>query len=111
MRGVASGARVSLTLDDDTALANNARYISAAVPALSANLQVQQGNQNVNVNIVGTTPAHVPMHAYTITAGRTFTAGDEPARRRGPAGGRPLPPTLHSPRGGRGGPARVSPGA
>src|SRR5438046_3065595 len=56
MRGVASGQRVSLTLDDATALAHNARYISAVVPELSGNLQVEKGNQNVNVNIVGTTP-------------------------------------------------------
>src|SRR5256885_13932015 len=94
MRGVASGARVSLTLDDDTALANNARYISAVVPELSANLQVQQGNQNVNVNIVGTTPAYVPMHAYTITAGRMFTAGGHPAGPRVGVGGGGPPRTV-----------------
>src|SRR3989442_1992759 len=95
MRGVASGSRVSLTLDDDTALANNARYITAVVPELSANLQVQQGNQNVNVNIVGTTPAYVPMHAYTITAGRMFTAGDDPARRPAAVARTAVPPNAN----------------
>ncbi|PYO67269.1 MAG: multidrug ABC transporter substrate-binding protein [Gemmatimonadetes bacterium] len=96
MRGVASGARVSLTLDDDTALANNARYITAVVPELSANLQVQQGNQNVNVNIVGTTPAYASMHAYTITAGRMFTAGDDAARRRVAVVGSAIPQMFNS---------------
>src|SRR5438067_8357 len=92
MRGVASGNRVSLTMDDDTALANNARYVSAVVPELSNNLQVQKGDQNINANVVGTTPNYVTVHNYTIMAGRMHTAVDgaargrarrgEPARRR-----------------------------
>src|SRR5438876_214213 len=82
MRGVASDVRVSLTMDDDTALANNARYVTDVVPELSRNLQVQKGTQNINVNIVGTTPNYVPVKNYTITAGRMFTAGDDAARRR-----------------------------
>src|SRR6266705_4295320 len=82
MRGVASGNRVSLTLDDDTALANNAQYVSAVVPELSGNLQVQKGDQNINVSIVGTTPNYLPVRNYTITAGRMFTAGDDAAPRR-----------------------------
>src|SRR5947208_4657205 len=96
MRGVASGSRVSLTLDDDTALATNARYASAVVPELSSNLQVQKGNDNVNVNIVGTTPAYVSVHNYTITAGRMFTAGDDAARRRVAVIGAAIPPMLNS---------------
>ena len=82
MRGIASDVRVSLTMDDDTALANNARYVTDVVPELSRNLQVQQGNQNINVNVVGTTPNYVPVKNYTITTGRMFTAGDDAARRR-----------------------------
>src|SRR5690349_6922199 len=82
MRGVASDQRVSLTMDDDTALANNARFVTAVVPELSRSLQVQKGNLNINVNVVGTTPSYVPVRSYTLTAGRTFTAGDDAARRR-----------------------------
>src|SRR5947199_979972 len=37
MRGVASGARDSLTLDDDTALANKQRYIISLSPQRIAN--------------------------------------------------------------------------
>ena len=81
-RGVASDQRVSLTMDDDTALANNARFVTAVVPELSRSLQVQKGNLNINVNVVGTTPAYVPVRSYTLTAGRAFTAGDDAARRR-----------------------------
>jgi putative ABC transport system permease protein len=80
--GIAITDRVSLTLDDDTALAQGARYLSAVVPELSRNLQVEKGSQNANLNVVGTTPAYVPVRSYTLTAGRMFTAGEDEARRR-----------------------------
>jgi putative ABC transport system permease protein len=96
MRGVASGQRVSLTLDDDTALANNARYVSAVVPELSANLQVKQADRNINVNVVGTTPEYAAVHNYTVTAGRMFTAGDNAARRRVAVLGAAVPAMLNS---------------
>ena len=96
MRGVASGARVSITLDDDTALVNNARYLSAVVPELSNNLQVQLGNQNINVTVMGTTPTYVPIHNYTVTVGRMFTAGDDAARRRVAVLGSAVPQMLNA---------------
>jgi putative ABC transport system permease protein len=95
-RGVASSSRVSLTLDDDTALANNARYVVAVVPELTSNLQVELGDQNINVNVVGTTPNYVPVHTYTMTAGRMFTAGDDAARRRVAVLGASVPTMLSS---------------
>jgi len=96
MRGVASGNRVSLTMDDDTALANGARYVTAVVPELSSNLQVQRSDQNINVNVVGTTPNYITAHNYTITAGRMFTAGDDAARRRVAVIGSAVPTLLNS---------------
>ena len=96
MRGVASDVRVSLTMDDDTALANNARYVTDVVPELSRNLQVQKGTQNINVNIVGTTPNYVPVKNYTVTAGRMFTAGDDAARRRFAVLGSAVPTMLNA---------------
>jgi putative ABC transport system permease protein len=95
-RGVASSSRVSLTLDDDTALANNARYVVAVVPELSSNLQVELGDQNINVNVVGTTPEYAPVHTYTVTAGHMFTAGDDAARRRVAVLGASVPAMLNS---------------
>ncbi len=96
MRGVASDVRVSLTMDDDTALANNARYVTDVVPELSRNLQVQKGTQNINVNIVGTTPNYVPVKNYTITTGHMFTAGDDAARRRFAVLGSAVPTMLNA---------------
>ena len=96
MRGVASDQRVSLTMDDDTALANNTRFVTAVVPELSRSLQVQKGNLNINVNVVGTTPAYVPVHSYALTAGRSFTAGDDAARRRVAVLGSSIPNMLNA---------------
>jgi putative ABC transport system permease protein len=80
--GIATDQRVSLTIDDDTALVHSARYITDVVPELTRNLQVKRLNQNINVNVVGTTPNYVPVKNYTIAAGRMFTAGEDEARRR-----------------------------
>jgi len=96
MRGVASGNRVSLTMDDDTALANNARYITAVVPELSSNLQVQKTGLNINVSVVGTTPNYAEVRNYTVTAGRMFTAGEDAARRRVAVLGSAVPQMLNS---------------
>jgi putative ABC transport system permease protein len=95
-RGIASEQRVSLTIDDDTALANNARYLTDVVPELTRTLQVQKGTENINVSIVGTTPNYVPVKNYTIMAGRMFTAGDDAARRRVAVVGSAVPNMLHS---------------
>src|SRR5260370_12577365 len=67
MRGVASNNRVSLTMDDDTALANNPQYVTAVLPEPGANLQVQMGDPNITVTVMGTTPLYVPIHSYTAT--------------------------------------------
>jgi putative ABC transport system permease protein len=95
-RGIASEQRVSLTIDDDTALANNARYVTDVVPELTRTLQVQKGTENINVSVVGTTPSYVPVKNYTIVAGRVFTAGDDAARRRVAVLGSAVPSMLHS---------------
>ena len=68
---------MSLTVDDAAALARDARYLSAVVPELVRNLQVKSGNQNANVNIVGTTPDYVPVRRFKLSAGRVFSAGDD----------------------------------
>jgi len=95
-RGVASNNRVSLTLDDDTALARHARHVSAVVPELAVSLQVQEGDQNINVTVLGTTPNYAPVHNYSVTVGRMFTAGDDAARRRVAVLGASVPGMLNA---------------
>jgi putative ABC transport system permease protein len=79
--GIAFDVRVSLTMDDARAL-NEARYITDIVPELSRNQQIKRINQNINVNVLGTTANYARVRSYTITAGRMFSNGDDEARRR-----------------------------
>jgi len=82
MRGVASGERVSLTVDDAKALENTSAVIANVVPEIGGNQQVKYGNQNINVNVNGTTPNFLEVQNYELVAGRMFTKGDDEARRR-----------------------------
>ena len=82
MRGVASNQRVNLTMDDADAIRQAARVITEVVPELNSNQQVKLNNQNINVNIIGTTPNFVPVNNYKAAAGRMFTAGDDDGRKR-----------------------------
>jgi putative ABC transport system permease protein len=80
--GVASETRVSLTVDDALALQRDARFVKAVVPELTRNFQVASDNKNINVNVVGTTPAYVDVQRFTVTTGRMFSDGDDAARKR-----------------------------
>jgi putative ABC transport system permease protein len=80
--GVAQMSRVSLTLDDATALTGDMNYIKAVEPELSQNMQVKAGNQNINVSVVGTTPNYLDVRRFTLASGRMFTAKDDDARAR-----------------------------
>ena len=81
-RGRASGERVSLTVDDAEALEQGARLLTAVVPELTRSEQVEYGNRNLNLNIVGTTPNYATVRNYQVTHGRMFTPGDDEARQR-----------------------------
>jgi putative ABC transport system permease protein len=84
MRGVAVSfdTRASLTVDDDTALTHGTTTLSAVVPEMSRNQQIQYGNQNQNVSIIGTTANYVQVNNYLLAAGAMFTPGDDEGRRR-----------------------------
>jgi putative ABC transport system permease protein len=79
---VASETRVSLTLDDALALARDARHVSAVVPELQRNIQVERGNRNFNVTVLGTTPSYIDVRGFALANGRMFTAGEDDAQRR-----------------------------
>jgi putative ABC transport system permease protein len=81
-RGVASADRVSLTTEDYEAVAREATVLSAVIPEMRRNQQVEYGNRNINVNVMGTVPEFVPVNNYEVAVGRMFTAGDGTARKR-----------------------------
>jgi putative ABC transport system permease protein len=93
---VAQMERVNLTIDDAEALARDAHHITDVVPEVSRRLQLKRGNQNLNVDVVGTTPNYVKVRNYTLTAGRMFTPGEDEARRRYVVVGSAIPEMLSS---------------
>jgi putative ABC transport system permease protein len=71
-----------LSTADYEALVRDATLLKAVVPEMQQSLQVKYGNQNRNVNIVGTTPNYIQVRNYTVPHGRMFTSGDDEARQR-----------------------------
>ncbi|HEV8612254.1 MAG TPA: ABC transporter permease [Gemmatimonadales bacterium] len=80
--GRASDVRVSLTVKDAEALAQDAHLLSAVTPEMQRSLQVKYGNRNFNLNILGATPNYAKVRNYEVTDGRMFTEGDDAARQR-----------------------------
>ena len=71
-----------LSTDDYEALLRDATLLSAVVPEMQQSFQVKYGNQNSNVNVVGTTPNYIEVRNYSVPQGRMFTSGDDEARQR-----------------------------
>jgi putative ABC transport system permease protein len=80
--GIRITDRTILSTDDYAALSRDAKLIKAVVPEMQQPLQVKYGNQNSNINVVGTTPNYIDVKNYTVPHGRMFTPGDDEARQR-----------------------------
>jgi putative ABC transport system permease protein len=80
--GVRITDRTILSTDDYQALLRDARLLKAVVPEMQQQFQVKYGNQNANLNVVGTTADYVEVRNYTVPYGRMFTAGEDDARQR-----------------------------
>ncbi len=93
--GRSSDVRVSLTVDDADALREDAHLISDVVPELSRSMTVGYSNQNLNVNIVGTTPNFLSVKNFTVQYGQMFTTGDDGARQRYAVLGSSVPEMLN----------------
>jgi putative ABC transport system permease protein len=74
--------RTILSTDDYDALLHDATLLKAVVPEMQQSLQTVYGNQNRNLNVVGTTPNYVTVKNYTVPYGRMFTPGDDASRQR-----------------------------
>jgi putative ABC transport system permease protein len=80
--GIRITDRTILSMDDWHALERDAPLLEEVVPEMQQNFQVKYGNQNSNLNIVGTTPAYVQVRNYTLPYGRMLSAGEGEARQR-----------------------------
>jgi putative ABC transport system permease protein len=80
--GIRITDRTILSTDDYEALLRDGTLLEAVVPEMQQSLQVEYGNQNSNINVVGTTPNYLDVRNYTVPHGRMFTRGDDEARQR-----------------------------
>jgi putative ABC transport system permease protein len=80
-RGVARN-RQTLTTDDAAALALTSARFAAVVPEISGRFQIEYGNLNQNLTMIGTTPNYLDVHGFEMASGRMFSAADEAARAR-----------------------------
>ena len=80
--GIRITDRTILSTDDYESLVRDGKLLKAVVPEMQQSLQVKYGNQNSNINVVGTTPNYLEVRNYTVPYGRMFTPGDDEARQR-----------------------------
>jgi putative ABC transport system permease protein len=80
--GIRITDRTILSTDDYDALQRDAHLLKAVEPEMQQSLQVKYGNQNSNLNIVGTTSNYITVRNYTVPYGRMFTEGEDQARQR-----------------------------
>jgi putative ABC transport system permease protein len=74
--------RTVLSTDDYQALVRDATLLKAVVPEAQQAQQVVFGNQNRNLQIIGTTANYPDVRNYTVPFGRMFTNGDDASRQR-----------------------------
>jgi len=96
VRGVATSLGAPLTTDDARALSRDAPLIGQVVPQMQQLFQLEYGGENLNVNVLGTTPNYAEVNNYQLAFGRMFSAGDNEARRRTAVLGSSLPEMLGS---------------
>jgi putative ABC transport system permease protein len=74
--------RTILSTDDYQALLRDATLLKAVEPEMQQSLQVVYGNQNRNLQVIGTTANYIDVRNYAVPYGRMFTAGDDAGRQR-----------------------------
>jgi putative ABC transport system permease protein len=77
-----SQSRGSLTYDDYEALRTGLRGVIGVAPTVQDMATVKQGNQTIEVGVVGVTSDYFPVHNLTVDIGEPITSGDDAAHRR-----------------------------
>ncbi len=81
MGGVSRG-QSPLTVKEADALVERAPSLAAVSPELESRLQVEHGQRNANLSVVGVWPAFFTVNDFRIGSGRVFTEAEERGRRR-----------------------------
>jgi putative ABC transport system permease protein len=92
--GVGSEGGALVTMDDYEALRSDASYLSAVVPELSTQLQIERLNSNVNSQVVGTVPEFADVRNLKVEYGRFLSQADIVARKTVAVVGAELPVRL-----------------
>jgi putative ABC transport system permease protein len=94
-RGV-SGVDKMLSIDEAEAIARDVPAAVAVVPETTGRIQVKFGNQNHNIEIVGTTPNYAAVNNFQLMSGRMFNAAENEGRKRVIVLGGKVPATLET---------------
>jgi putative ABC transport system permease protein len=81
MGGVDRGS-ATLTVKDAEALLEHPQAISSVAPEMESRLQIERGNANANLSVLGTWPSYFPVNNNQLAAGRFLTQSDDNGRRR-----------------------------
>jgi putative ABC transport system permease protein len=83
-----------LTPEDAEAVLTGAASVIGVAPEMRANLQVESGNTNANLRVVGTSPQYAEINGYAVALGRFFDDQENEGRRRLAVLGGAIPATL-----------------
>ena len=93
--GVAQSGAI-LTIKDADAIATGAASVIGVVPEIAGQLQIKLGNRNESLRVAGVTANFPAIQGYTISAGRSFSNGDDASRRAVAVIGAAVPAKLGS---------------
>jgi len=78
----ANPLRKRVTIDDVSSINERALHVLAVNPQQDKDLQLQWGNKNASVKVVGAAPTFVEMQPFAIDHGRVFTSSEDIGRQR-----------------------------
>ncbi|HVX38568.1 MAG TPA: ABC transporter permease [Gemmatimonadaceae bacterium] len=82
MGGVQLNARKRLTRTDAEAIEERSPHVLAVEPQQDRMLQLQWGDKNTNIRIVGATPNFAAVRKFSLAYGRMFNSSDNLGRQR-----------------------------
>jgi putative ABC transport system permease protein len=72
VRGIGGGTQ-TLTMEDAEAISQQISYLSAVAPSSSSNLQLVVGSENMNSQVIGTTPEYMLVANLNLASGAFFS--------------------------------------